>query len=211
MARQGKIESLAYDLRDQVHQRLMDGEPGSVILPWLNNQPAAQKVFNRSFSGVNVSDENLSNFRNGPHQEWMRRRERERHIRSMSEYANQLAGAAGGSLSSGAQAIAAGQLLEIFEAGDLAEDNIGDLVAAVSNLRKIELTSRKLDLQEQRLTQQDRAQNLDEAKFQVSTCELFLKWYNNEEARRVASGKEETTVKVETLRQMMFGENPYTQ
>jgi hypothetical protein len=212
MARQGKIEALPYKLREEVHQRLHNGETGAQILPWLNNLQTVKGVLKRSYNSVEISDENLSNFRNGPHQEWLRRRENERHIRSMSEYANQLAGAAGASFSAGARAIAAGKLMELLETSSFDEDQIGnlvDVVTAVSNLSKTEATDRKLDLQEKRLTLTDRAQNLDEAKFQVQTCELFLKWYDNEEARLVASGQEERTVKVDTLRQMMFGENPY--
>jgi hypothetical protein len=208
MARKGKIESIPWDIRREVHQRLLDGQTGSQILPWLNALNPVRKVLDRSFASVDVSDENLSNFRDGPHREWLRRHEREQHIRSLTEYAHQLAEAAGGSMSTGAQAIAAGRLLEVMETGAFEEEDLSDLVSAIASLRKLELSTEKQRLQERRLDQQSRAQDLDEKKFQVRTCELFLTWYQDEEARRVASGAEEKTVKVEKLRQMMFGESP---
>lgn len=202
MPRAGKIDSLPHALREEVHQRLLDGETGSQILPWLNAHPKVRVVLARSYQGVDVSDENLSSFRNGPHAEWLRRREKAESLKSLAEYASKLAGAAGQNMSAGAQAIAIGRIMEVLEAGAYEETDLPKIIQALTALRNT-------DLQEVRLGNQGRALNLAESKFQVQTCELFLKWYEDEEAKRVASGKEERTVKVEKLRQLMFGENPF--
>lgn len=202
MARAGKIDSLPLDIREEVHRRLLDGETGAQILPWLNTLPKVRTVLDRSFHGVDVSDENLSSFRNGPHQEWIRRREKETSLKSLAAYASRLAGAAGANMSAGAQAIATGRILEVLEASAYEDEDLPKLIGALTALRSADLKQVQLD-------QRSRALDLMESKFQVQTCELFLRWYEDEEAKRVASGKEERTVKVEKLRQLMFGENPY--
>lgn len=202
MARAGKIDSLPHAIRDEVHSRLLDGETGAQILPWLNAHPKVRSVLDRSFQGVDVSDENLSSFRNGPHQDWLRRREKESSLKSLAEYASRLAGAAGANMSAGAQAIATGRILEVLEASAYEEGDLPKIIGALTALRSTDIQQARLDIS-------SRSLDLAENKFQVQTCELFLRWYQDEEAKRVASGKEETTVKVAKLRQLMFGENPY--
>jgi hypothetical protein len=202
MPRAGKIDSFPVAIREEVHRRLLDGETGSQILPWLNAHPKVRAILDRSFQGVDVSDENLSSFRNGPHQEWLRRREKAESLKSLAEYAAKLAGAAGQNMSAGAQAIATGRIMEVLEAGAYEETDLPKLIHALTALRNTDLQQSKLDLS-------SRSLDLSISKFHVQTCELFLKWYEDEEAKRVASGKEDRTVKVEKLRQLMFGENPY--
>ena len=67
MARQGKIARLPAALKSEVNRRLFDGEGASVILPWLNNQPGAIKVWEAYFEGLPASPQNLSEWRLGGH------------------------------------------------------------------------------------------------------------------------------------------------
>lgn len=202
MAPPGKISSLPARIRAVVNQRLLDGQTSAQILPWLNAHPDVVEVLAARFGGDPVNDQNLSNWRTNQFATWMREREREQSIKSLADYASRLATAAGSNMSAGAQAIATGKIMEVLEASAYAEEDLPKLIAALTSLRQA-------DLQQVRLTNQGRALDLAEAKFQRETAELFLQWYDDAEAKRIAAGKEDRSVKVEQLRQMMFGENPY--
>jgi hypothetical protein len=49
-------------------------------------------------------------------------------------------------------------------------------------------------------------QALDEKKFQRETCELFLKWWADQQARDVVESKATNSEKIERLRQLMFSD-----
>jgi hypothetical protein len=198
----GKIASLPARIRAEVNQRLYDGQSAPQILPWLNALPEARAVMAERFGGEEISEQNLSNWRTNQFAEWTRQREREESLKSLSMFASRLAGAAGSNMSAGAQAIATGKIMEVLETSAYEEADLPKIIKALTALRSSDLAQVRLD-------QRGRALDLAEAKFQRETAELFLKWYDDAEAKRIASGKEERSVKVDQLRQMMFGENPY--
>jgi hypothetical protein len=47
---------------------------------------------------------------------------------------------------------------------------------------------------------------LEEQKFQRETCELFLKWWADQQAREVVESKATNSEKIERLRQLMFSD-----
>ena len=49
--------------------------------------------------------------------------------------------------------------------------------------------------------------DLDRAKFRRETCELFLKWSEDQRARQIAEGTASNSQKIEALGQLMFGED----
>ncbi len=198
----GKIASLPHAIRQEVNMRLLNGETSTRILPWLNALPDVKEVLDLRFSGADVNDENLSNWRQNQFRDWERKREKEESIKTVAEYASRLAHTAGSNMSAGAQAIATGKIMELLEASAFDDESLPDIIGALTSLRQADLRQLQLD-------QRTRSLDLAEAKFQRETADLFIKWYDNEEAKAVAAGKEERTVKIETLRQMMFGENPY--
>jgi hypothetical protein len=59
----GKIARLPKDIREEFNRRLDNGEPGSVILSWVNGLPAAKTILDKHFGGVPISDANLSQWR----------------------------------------------------------------------------------------------------------------------------------------------------
>ncbi len=72
----GKIGRLPLELREQVNQRLLDNEPADAILNWLNAQPAVQAMLARGFGGRPINPPNLSHWRTGGFQHWLRQQER---------------------------------------------------------------------------------------------------------------------------------------
>ncbi|MHC1762911.1 MAG: hypothetical protein AB9869_01205 [Verrucomicrobiia bacterium] len=48
---------------------------------------------------------------------------------------------------------------------------------------------------------------LAQAKYQRETCETFIKWVADEQAKAIATGSQSNTEKIERLGQLMFGED----
>jgi hypothetical protein len=75
MMRNGKIARLPRAIRDELNRRLQDAEPGDTLLPWLNALPEVQAVLARQFGGVEISKQNLHEWRSGGFAEWQTRQE----------------------------------------------------------------------------------------------------------------------------------------
>jgi len=71
----GKIARLPHDLRAQLNSRLQDGQLGPQILPWLNSLPQVQALLAQDFHALPISQQNLSNWRQGGYQEWLVRQD----------------------------------------------------------------------------------------------------------------------------------------
>ena len=70
MTRTGKIARLPHAIREQLNQRLRDGELGKTLAPWLNSLPEVQTVLAADFAGQPISPQNLSEWRRGGYKEW---------------------------------------------------------------------------------------------------------------------------------------------
>jgi len=95
-AHNGKIARLPRNIRDELNHRLDNGEPGGRILEWLNALPEAQAVLASEFGGSPVNAQNLTNWRKGGFQLWLKQQERRGIVRELTENAEELAADAGG-------------------------------------------------------------------------------------------------------------------
>jgi hypothetical protein len=75
MTRTGKIARLPKIIRDQLNQRLDDGEQGARLVTWLNSLPEVQAILTRDFEGKAVSEQNLSEWRKGGFRDWQAKTE----------------------------------------------------------------------------------------------------------------------------------------
>ena len=133
--RTGKIARLPFESRTEVNKRLRDGQTYEVISKWLADEGYGE--FNA---------ENLSNWKDGGHQDWLRDQERLESMRLRSEAAMELArNNQGSKLPEAAMLIAAQQISEVLEEFDtnrLKElldekpENFANLVNAVSRMTK---------------------------------------------------------------------------
>lgn len=87
-ARIGKIARLPKAIREQLNQRLADGESGETLLRWLHTLPEVLKVLVREFEGRPILKQNLSEWRQGGFREWEARQERLAHLRLLTEEAD---------------------------------------------------------------------------------------------------------------------------
>jgi len=70
MTRNGKIARLPAAIRTALNQRILDGEQGQPLVEWLNGLPNVQAVLQAQFDGHAITENNLSQWRNGGYAAW---------------------------------------------------------------------------------------------------------------------------------------------
>jgi hypothetical protein len=73
--RNGKIAQLPTEVREQLNLRLFDGEPGRELIAWLNALPVVQTILGSQFNGSDISEVNLTHWRQGGYLQWLTERE----------------------------------------------------------------------------------------------------------------------------------------
>jgi hypothetical protein len=211
--RRGKIARLPAAIREQVCARLHDGQPGRVILPWLNSLPDVIKILATEFEGEPVTDQNLSTWRQTDFKSWLERRHRIERTKELSKYAAAQARADGQSIAEGAASIAAGKLLEALETieeeeedGKLSATALLQIASALTALRGTEQTAVKLQQDKERIAQKDQELALEREKFQHTAAGIALKLLSDDRARQIESGAGSNAEKIEQLGALMFPE-----
>lgn len=230
--RRGKIARLPQRLREELCQRMLDGEQAPTLLPWLNALPEMVDVLKAQFDGQPVTDSNLSDWRKGGFVDWQRKRERVEKTKQLADFALRMGEAGAGDFGTSA-ALAGGAIMEVLEDFDpsalrimLAEkpETFMELVTKVASLqssaaaaRNAATAARGADAKEKALAQKDtelaqreRALQVKEQEFQRTTAKLFITWAKDAEALAIATGKAPQAVKMDQLLLRMFGEKPKT-
>lgn len=73
--RVGKIAHLPHATRELLNNRLLESQPGREIVDWLNSLPEVQQVLDRHFEGRPISEQNLSEWRQGGFSDWITHQE----------------------------------------------------------------------------------------------------------------------------------------
>lgn len=216
-ARKGKIARLPAAIRRAVNQRLHAGEPASKIIAWLHTQEEVLRVLDDYFSEQPISPQNLSEWRQGGYQDWLRGRERIERTKELSDYSLRLAAAGGGDLMATTASIAGGQLLDIFESLDpeaqktlLLEkpETYIDLLDKLAKLQKSGAESRRAAQAEKAAQLAEQKLDLEIAKFQRTTAELFIKYCEDKRAKEIALSPAANEIKMPELIRYIFGEKP---
>lgn len=210
----GKIDTLPAATRDALNKRLEDGQTGSVILPWLNSLPEVKAHLKAEFDGVEISEQNLSNWRNGGYRKWLDRREKNHRARDLAEYARAL-GKDAADVFAGGAAVAGGILLETLEELDsetqtalIAEkpENLPKLINALARLQDAEGRNRERALKERKHALDERALNLAIEKHQISTAEKLLNKATSKEVQDIVNSSQPKAVKMRQLRLALYGD-----
>lgn len=72
MTRKGKIARLPRAVRDELNRRLQEGEPGVRLVEWLNGRDDVQAMLQAEFGGRPINDGNLSEWKQGGFEDWLR-------------------------------------------------------------------------------------------------------------------------------------------
>src|SRR5271157_5250320 len=90
VTRNGKIARLPQWLREKLNERLQQGKDGRELLPWLNSFPDVQEVLEAHFDGAPINAQNLTEWRQGGHREWLADQERRDLMRHLADQAQGL-------------------------------------------------------------------------------------------------------------------------
>src|SRR5882724_3556047 len=88
--RNGKIARLAAAVREELNLRLYNGQEGKQVVDWLNGLPLVQQVLAEGFGGKPISEQNLSEWRQGGYGEWEARKGLLEEARDMVGYGEEM-------------------------------------------------------------------------------------------------------------------------
>ena len=172
--RHGKIASFPRAVRDQLNQRLDDGQHGTALLQWLNELPEVKAVLDAHYAGQPVSAQNLSVWRHNGYPDWCQQQETAHLMRTMAEEDDTLHTidqeilADRSSLWLTARYLLIGRKLA-REAGSLGFPEMRELNHKLATLRRGEHNARRLKLVERRL-------DLEQRQSEAGQEELFEEW-----------------------------------
>ena len=90
MSRTGKIARLPKEIREQLNRRLEDGETGGELSTWLNGLPECQEVLAEKFGGRPINEGNISEWRLGGYEDWLRGEAARERLQGLLEQAETL-------------------------------------------------------------------------------------------------------------------------
>ena len=175
--RTGKIARLPHHLRLQVNRRLADSEPGRFLLGWLNALPEVRTILQRDFDSRDISDQNLSEWKQGGYREWLSHQEALDQIGEIAANADELAGAARGRISDHLATLLAARYATALAAWDGV--NGEDLQRKVSPLRDLcrnVVELRRGDHEVARLQLEQTRLDRDRDKTDEEILQYFLQW-----------------------------------
>jgi hypothetical protein len=77
-------------IRDDLGRRIEDAEPGKELVKWLNGLPRVQEILKDQFDGRSITEQNLSEWKQGGHQDWLRHQETRHFVQHLHEKAGDL-------------------------------------------------------------------------------------------------------------------------
>jgi len=170
-ARTGKIARLPYDIRKELNQRMRDGEPGGPLVDWLNGLPTVQTILVTQFKGKGIQKQNLSQWRKGGHQDYLKEEQTRQELRTFLEEIKGLQEAAPDGLTDQVAFFLAAQialeLKELKAAPDSAEkakrwEELSDRLMA---LRRGDLAMERIRVQRDKLGLKRKTKEEREAEF----------------------------------------------
>jgi hypothetical protein len=91
LTHRGKIGRLPESIREEVNVRLRRGEKGRGLCDWLNSLPEVQGLLAEEFGGKPVREQNVSEWRRGGHQQWLRLQEARELMERLGTRGNEMA------------------------------------------------------------------------------------------------------------------------
>jgi hypothetical protein len=202
----GKIARLPLAVRDELNQRLENGEPGIDMVAWLNSLPAVRQVLQEEFGCHLINEVNLSAWKQGGYQDWLGHQETRERVRNLVERLAVLRQDAGDCSLADLYVL---PILEVLDrcltalANDAPTDpekrkEFLDLARELSCLRRGDHNAGQLRLEQERL-------KLDLERFQAQTCEQYLRWFNDERFKAIVKNPHfDHTEKLQKLRRLLF-------
>lgn len=81
---------LSRELREELNERIEEGQQGKELVKWLNSTPEVQNTIRFGFRGKPISEQNLSQWKNGGYREWQEKEERRFMVHQLREEAEEM-------------------------------------------------------------------------------------------------------------------------
>jgi hypothetical protein len=204
----GKIARLPKEIREQLNQRLDDGQPGSEVLPWLNELPAVKEVLGKHFHSVPISDTNLCHWRGGGFQRWVRKQEALAELKEFAEDIEDYSGAAGERLARGTAMLASAKILQRLQtmpAEGCEPAELIKLAFATTALAQVEQNNERLKNEKTRVFQGNERLVLSWDKHLRDCVDTAQRALNDDIAKAIQEANIDNGEKIELLGHHMFG------
>ncbi len=89
--RTGKIARLPRAVREELNQRLSDGESQKLLVGWLNARPEVQALLATHFKGAPITEQNLTDWKQGGYEDWLRFQSTRDWVRQLVDRSSDLA------------------------------------------------------------------------------------------------------------------------
>src|SRR5215471_14649806 len=86
----GKIAQLPMPVREQLNRRLQQEQSGKALVAWLNGLAEVKEVLAAEFGGRTISEQNVSDWKQGGYQDWLRQTESRQRLDRLDEQAHAL-------------------------------------------------------------------------------------------------------------------------
>ena len=184
MTRTGKIARLPREIREQLNRRLQDGQPGTQLVAWLNALPEAQAMLEREFVGRSISEQNLSEWKQGGYRDWLARQEVLAQVRELAADAEELAGATEGVLAEHLATVLTARYAVAL--ADWQGEATGEFRRKLRSLRAlcqdiVELRRENHNAARLKIEQERLARDRDQTEEEV--LEYFTRWARNPQVR----------------------------
>ncbi len=203
----GKIAHLPDSVREELNQRLLDGQPSTVILPWLNELPSVKEILAAQFSGQTVTKQNLSHWRQSGYQRWLQQRQSINSAKKLGKYAKEFTDAAGGRFAPAVTAVSAAKIFEYLDkvnADEVDPTDLARLGMVSSALLKIEQHFARIDIARERIRQGDDRLLLTRDKHQRDVTAVGMRLLRDARAKDIEAAPIDNHEKIELLGYRMF-------
>ena len=182
--RTGKIARLPREIRDQLNQRLNDGQPGRRLVTWLNSLPEVQQVLAANFDGRPVTEQNLSEWKAGGYLDWQARLETLAQSRELAADSRELAAATDGKLNDHLTTmLSARYAVALAEWDKQTTGTFQDKLRTLHSLCQDIVRLRRSDHHATRLNFEVKRQKDEEEKTDMEILARFKEWATNEDVR----------------------------
>jgi hypothetical protein len=204
----GKIARLPGELREQLNQRIFDGQIGSEILAWLNELPVVKEILAAQFHGKPIQSQNFSNWRADGYQRWLRQKQNVGSIKDLRQFVADITQAGVDGLTPATAALASAKMLQFLETLDPATTTPGDLAkcaAAIAIIREKEQNDARIKIAQHRLRQRDMALFLKKDKQQRDAVAIAIRVLNDARSKAMEAAPWSNAEKIEALGIHLFG------
>jgi len=201
MNRNSKIARLPAAIREELNQRLRAGEPGNLILQWINTLPEVIALANEHFHGNLISPQNLSDWNQGGYLIWLDRAEIHEEALDFETAAADLTPRKNPSLTGPLTTAINARYAVLLTRITLNEETpkyLQDKLKGLNSIHQEVARQRRNELQAQRLALLAAEAERQREKTDAEMTELFLKWTERPEVRAALFEKYETDQKRQT-------------